>query len=564
MSRKLIFLIIFLITFLTIANSSGQEVKNNWDSFVTDFVESYFKQNPDWAVYNGRHEYDGQIADYSDKGIRARVVWYKKQKGLADIFNDSNLSPEQLLEKKNLLRIIDENVFMMEQLRKPYKYADYYFWQLAPSLYLEKNYAPLKQRMRGYINYLHSMKIGTEQIRNNFENESSLSRYDIETAKITFDGFADFIKTDAPLGFESVKDEILWDEFKKATEETVYAIDEFVNWLDTQIPNATVKFAMGSEKFSQMLYAADRIDIPLSELIKLAEDDIQRNLTALKSACQRYSPGRSVEECIRIIKSQKKEYNPLEKARDQLPILEKLLIDKNIVAVPEYEKLSILEAPSFMSGSSALIKLPSAFDKKSEGFYYITPPNHKWLKEQRISYLMEKNILLFTSVHEVWPGHFLQSLYYNKNKSLLAKVYPVNYTNLEGWAHYTEEMMFDEGLGNHQPNYEIAMRIWALQRDVRFIASFKMHTGGMSIKDAEQLFIKTAFLDSISASREALRGIWDPQYYGYTLGKILIRKLKDNWMAKTGIYNINEFHTKFLSYGVIPISLIEEDMLKMN
>ncbi len=122
-------------------------------------------------------------------------------------------------------------------------------------------------------------------------------------------------------------------------------------------------------------------------------------------------------------------------------------------------------------------------------------------------------------------------------------------------------MMFDEGLGNYQPEYEIGMRIWALQRDVRFVVSIKLHTEGISVKDAEQLFINYAFLDSITANMEAIRAIWDPQYYGYTLGKILIRNLKDKWMAKTGINNLNEFHTKFLSYGVIPISLIEKDML---
>jgi uncharacterized protein (DUF885 family) len=560
MNRRIIFSLVLSIIFLTLPNSCTQEVQINWDDFVTDFVESYFYQNPDWATFNGRHEFDGQIADYSDKGIRARVEWFKEQKYSADKFNNADLNGEQLLEKKNLLRIIDENIFSMEILRKPYFNADYYFWQLAPSLYLEKNYAPLKQRMTGYIKYLHSMKIVIEQIRNNFENQPSLSRYDIETAIITFGGFSNFMKKDAPIGFESIINETLWSEFKKATEETVYAFEEFVKWLDTRKHDATDNFAMGSEKFSKMLYATDRIDMPLTELIELAENDLQRNQNALKDACQKYSPGKSVKECIQMIQSQKKEYNPIEIAREQLATLKNFVKDKNLVAIPEYEKLSVLEAPPFMSGSSALINLPRAFDKNSEGFYYISHPNPKWSKKQRISYLKDENYLLFTSVHEVWPGHFLQSLYYNKNRSLLAKVF-LNYTNLEGWAHYCEEMMFDEGLGNYQPEYEIGMRIWALQRDVRFVVSIKLHTEGISVKDAEQLFINYAFLDSITANMEAIRAIWDPQYYGYTLGKILIRNLKDKWMAKTGINNLNEFHTKFLSYGVIPISLIEKDML---
>ncbi len=564
MNMKIFYLTIISFLCLTLLNSCGKETKNTWESFVSDFVESYLKQNPDWAVYNGRHEYDGQISDYSDKGMRTRVEWFKKQKELANEFNDENLTDEKILEKKNVMRVIDENVFFMETLRKPYNNADYYAWQLAPSIYLEKNYAPLKQRMIGYVKYLKSMRVTTQQILNNFKKELPLSRYHIDIAKIVFSGFADFMKNDAPKGFETVKDEKLWNEFNDASEEVISALNKFVKWLDDQTPEATENFAMGPENFSKILYATDRLNIPLLELKKMAQDDLDRNLTALKKACQRYSPGKtSVEECIREIELKKEEYDPIEKARKQLPMLEKFLVEENVVSVPTYTKISVVETPSFMSAYFALIILPSAFDKNSEGIYYITPPDPKWSKNERIAYIMGENELLFTSAHEVWPGHFLQSLYINQSKSPLAKIF-LNYTNLEGWAHYTEEMMFEKGLGNYQPEYEIAMRLDALRRNVRFLSALKMHAEGMPVKDAEQLFLKFAFLDSASARQEALRGTYDPQYYGYTLGKIFIRKLKDKWIAKTGSQKLNEFHNKFLSYGGIPISLIEESMMKIN
>ncbi len=563
MSKKKYYLPILFFLYITLFLSCNQNPELNWDSYVNDFVESYFKQNPDWAVLNGRHDYDGQISDYSDKGIKERVMWFKNQKKLTDGFDDKVLTKEQILEKKNLLRVIDENIFLMEIARNPYNNANYYAWQMAPSLYLEKNYAPFSQRMKGYINYLHSVKIAVKQIQTNFENESPLARYNLEIAKIVFGGFRDFIKTDAPKGFESVKDDSLWVEFNNATKEAIDNLNEFVKWLDNQIPNAPTKFAIGPDKFSQMLYATDRIKIPLSELKIIAEDDLNRNLSALETACQKYSPGKSVEDCMKMFQSQKKDYDPIKKAREQLPILEKFLKEKNIVSILDYTSLSVTETPSFLRGYSAAVVLPYAFDKDMEGIYYITSPDPEWSAQKRKGFLMEENILLNTSVHEAWPGHFLHSLYFNRCKSPLAKIFK-NYTCLEGWAHYSEEMMFEEGLGDNKPEFEIAIRSDALLRNVRFLVAIKMHTEGMTVNEAQNMFLNYAFQDSATAENEALRGTYDPQYYVYTLGKLLIRKLKNDWMAKTKSSDLKEFHTKFLSYGVIPIPLIEESMLTIN
>lgn len=547
-------IIIFLFS---VCNKSTEK---NWDSYVNEFVESYFKQNPDWAVLNGRHDYDGQISDYSDKGIKERVKWFKKQKELTDGYDNEVLTKEQILEKKNLLRVIDENIFFMETLRQPYYNSEYYYWQLAPSSYLEKNYAPLDQRKKSYIKYLKSMKIAVEQIQNNFMNEPNISRYHLEIAKKEFGGFADFMKNDAPKGFAEVKDEKLWDEFNKATNETVDKLKGFVEWLITQIPGASENFAMGAEKFSQMLYATDRLNIPLKELTKMAEDDLNRNLSEIKTACQKIYPGKSVKECINTLLAQKKDYDPVTKANEQLPILKKFLEENNIVAIPDYKKLAVVKAPPFMTFSVAAMISPSAFDKELEGVYYVSNPN--WPKKLHLSLFNEK-ASFFISIHEALPGHFLRSIYSYSCKSLIAKIF-YNYTSSEGWAHYTEEMMYDEGFGNYKPEYEIPMRMEALMRNVRFLAALKMHTQRMTVGQAEEFFKNYAFLSPEEAKQEALRGTYDPQYYGYTLGKLLVKKLKNDWMSKNKSSDLKDFHTKFLSYGVIPIPLIEKSMIEEN
>lgn len=560
MKTQKCFAVMFFIS-LVIITSCTKEVKNNWDDFARDFVETYFKQNPDWAVYYGRHDYDGQISDYSDKGIQERLAWYKNQKLLAQQFKDADLSEEQRIEKQNLLRVIDQNLFISETVRWPYNNAYYLSWQLDPSLYLEKDYAPLEQRMKGYVKYLQSMQITVKQIQNNFAIEPTLPSSHLIIAKNIFIGFADFMKTDAPKGFENVKDKKLWQDFNRESYETINTLNEFVKWLDSQIPNAKDNFAIGAEKYSQMLYATDRLSIPLSELKKMAEDDLERNLTALKKACEKYLPNKTIEECIQIVQADKPKIGCIEEAGEQLPFLEKFLKENNIVSIPNYTKLFVRESPPFMRSSRAFMSPPMPYDKEMVGIYYITPPDPKWTKEVRDKYIYSNNVLLFNSTHEIWPGHFLQHIYSNNNKSLIARIF-WNYTTSEGWAHYSEEMMYEKGLGNYAPDYEIAMRLAALSRNVRFIVSIKMHTAGMSVDEAEQMFIKYAHYDKGSARQNAFRGTYDPQYYAYTLGKILIRRLKDKWMTKTGINNLNEFHTKFLSYGNLPIPLIEKDMLR--
>ena len=316
--------------------------------------------------------------------------------------------------------------------------------------------------MKGYVKYLQSMQIAAKQIQNNFANEPTLSRSHLIVAKNIFIGFANFMKTDAPKGFENVKDKKLWQDFNRESDKTINTLNEFVIWLDSKIPNASDSFAIGSEKYSQMLYATDRIRIPLLELKKMAEDDLERNLTALKKACEKYLPDKTIEECIQIVKADKPKKGCIEEAREQLPFLEKFLKENNIVLIPNYTKLFVRESPPFMRSSKAFISPPMPYDKEKVGIYYITPPDPKWTKEVRDKYIYSNNVLLFNSAHEVWPGHFLQFLYSNNNKSLIAKIF-WNYTTGEGWAHYSEEMMYEKGLGNYAPDYEIAMRLGALR-----------------------------------------------------------------------------------------------------
>jgi uncharacterized protein (DUF885 family) len=562
MTRKILYTsILFLFCFIFGAGC----IKHNppsWDTFVFEFTETYFKMNPDRAVANGRHEYDGVLPDYSEKGIREQTNWYKKQREQIQEFEDAYLLPYQRIEKKNLLRVIDENVFWLETMRWPYKNANYYVAQLSPSIYTARNYAPLDQRMKSFVRYLVSLKTAVKQIQENYQTEVPLSTSHIEIAKTVFGGIASYIKNDAPKVFQSIHDDKMQHDMRTAGEDVVNEINDFMYWLNLQMPKATNKFAIGAKNFQRMLYVTDCLQTPLPELEKMGEDDLQRNLAALKKACKKFAPGKSVNDCIALYKSEKPQNGPIEKAREQLPALEAFIKDKKIVSMPKYASLNVKETQPYMNWNYTYAELPAPYDKKQEGILHITLPDTSWTAEERNDYIPNENTLLFTSIHEIWPGHFLQSLYLDKNRSLPAKVFS-NQTTFEGWGHYAEEMMFDQGYGNKSPRVEIGMRLNALMRDVRFIAAIKMHTEGMSIDEAEQMFVKYAFLDIAGAKQQALRGAFDPQYYGYTLGKLMIRKLSEDWRAvRPTKRTLRSFNNRFLSYGLLPIQMIRDEMMK--
>jgi uncharacterized protein (DUF885 family) len=193
--------------------------------------------------------------------------------------------------------------------------------------------------------------------------------------------------------------------------------------------------------------------------------------------------------------------------------------------------------------------------------YYIAPPNPEWSAEERQAYLPGVTDLLFVSVHEVWPGHFLQYLHANRSSSKFGQVF-VGYAFAEGWAHYAEELMWEAGLHEGDSETHIGMLLNALLRDARYLSAIGLHTGGMTVEESERMFREKAFQDPGNARQQAVRGTFDPAYLNYTLGKLIIRKLREEWTSRRGGPDAwFDFHNKFLSYGGPPIPLVRAQML---
>jgi hypothetical protein len=338
-------------------------------------------------------------------------------------------------------------------------------------------------------------------------------------------------------------------------------VREAVVWLDGLKATATNDFALGEERFLNMLKAKEGVDVTLAELKAAGELDLQRNLDALNEACAEFAPGDSTEACVAKMQNRKPPEGPVGGATRQLPALKQFLIDNDIVSIPGEEDALVAEAPPHRRFNLAYINIPGPFETGLPSTYFIAPPDPAWSVEDQLAYVSGETDLLAVSVHEVWPGHFLQFLHSNRTANNIGRHFGT-YTYTEGWAHYTEQMMVDAGLGAGDPEVRIGQLLNALLRNVRYLSAIGLHTGGMTVAESQQMFREKAFKDFGNAQQQANRGTYDPGYLNYTLGKLMINKLRHDWTeGRGGREAWGRFHNEFLSYGAPPIPLLRRQML---
>jgi Bacterial protein of unknown function (DUF885) len=553
---KKYFFSILIISLILISCNNNKEDK--WETFVDNFIAGYLEMNPTSAVQAGLHKYDGTFADMSPEGIQKQIEWLYKEKSDAEKLDDEILTQKQKFEREQLYAIIDEQLFWLETAQAPFKNPSYYLGKINPSVYLTREYAPLDVRMKAYTKYAANLPAVLTQMKNNLQ--LPLPKTFAVLGRNSFKGYVDFFTNDLPGIFSSVRDENLQNEFNAANQEAIKSVTEMSAWFEEILPESDGSYALGPENFKKMLWETERVNISLEELKKIGEADLERNLAALTEACSKISPEKSINECMEFVMSNKPEGGAVEGAREQLNTLKQFVIDKQIVSIPSEEVALVEEAPPYNRWNFAYIEDPGIYEKDLPAIYYIAPPDPAWTEEVQRQYIPGKTRLMFTSVHEVWPGHFLHSLHIKKSGSKLSGIF-WSYAFGEGWAHYTEEMMYDEGLGDFDPEYKVGQLTAALLRNIRFLSAIGLHTEGMTPEESEQMFIEKGHINIGDAKQQAARGTFDPAYLNYTMGKLMIMKLRDDWLSSNPDKSLKDFHDKFLSYGAVPIPLVRQEMM---
>ncbi|OGT82573.1 MAG: hypothetical protein A3H91_03785 [Gammaproteobacteria bacterium RIFCSPLOWO2_02_FULL_61_13] len=537
-----------------------------WTRFAADFVEGTFKAQPYFAVQMGRHEFDGRMPDWSRAGIEAEVRRLKNARAAATAFAAESLSAEQLFERDYVVAVTDNNLFWLAKAEFPFRNPAWYVNQLDPEVYLSREYAPLEQRLSGYIGYAKAIAKIADSIRANLR--TPLPKSYVEYGISGFGGFAEFYRNDVPKVFAAIKDPALQKELAAANTAAANAMLALKDWLVTQRATANDSFALGPELYAAMVKDTEGLDMPVAAIEAAGRADLERNSAALKQACGQFAPGKSVRDCVSKVQTRKPADGPVAGARAQLATLRKFVEDKGIVSIPGTEEALVAESPPYNRQNSAYITTPGPYEKNIPFVYNISPPDPSWTPEEQADYIDGEAELLNTSVHEVWPGHFLQFLHSNRAKSRIGQLW-VGYAYAEGWAHYTEELMWDMGLGSGNQENHIAQLLDALWRNVRLVSSIGLHTQGMTTDTSERMFQEYAFSDPGNARQQARRGTYDPAYLNYTLGKLMIRKLRDDWVAKqiAGKPDTDPksywraFHDEFLSHGGPPIPMLRRAIL---
>ncbi|MFQ5799658.1 MAG: DUF885 domain-containing protein, partial [Bacteroidota bacterium] len=475
-------------------------------------------------------------------------------------------------------RLLAENYsdyqIILHQIRSELlEYEEIQSWRRNPMVYaarfdvsgyIKRNYAPLDERLRAVIAKEKNFPQIVETAKMNLLKRTA--RTFITTAIDIAEGHLVFLQRSLPEEVKGVADGELKRQFEKANAEAIAFVEDFTEFLnDELLPNANEEYALGSERFRKMLRYGEMVERPLEELLELGLSELKRTQEAYRATAGQIDPQKSPVEVFRSVANDHPTAESLiADGANTLAELRQFLIDRQIVSVPETDNLQVKESLPFERWAFASLDPPGLFETKATAaYYYITPVELDWPLNQKEEWLRAFNypVLRIISIHEAYPGHFLHFLHYRNVPSKVARVFG-SYSAIEGWAHYAEQMMVDEGYGDGDPRIRLAQLHEALVRLCRFVVAIRMHTEGMTVDEATKFFMENAFMEEHPARKEAERGTFDPGYLNYTLGKLQILGLREDMKAQQGDrYNLREFHDTFLRHGALPIKLLREVVL---
>ncbi len=549
------FLALAAVALLSLAGCNQNA--SRWADFQNAFIERAFEIDPTFGAGQGRHEYDGRLPDWSEAGLTAAETFLRDSVTQAEAMQ--GLNPEQTFQRDYLVAVARGQLFWLDTADQPHTNPAYYMGALSPSMYVARPYAAADVRLRAYIQYLRAVPAAAQQVRANLRTPMPLTF--VNYGRASFGGLADYYRGDGKAAFAEVTDAALQSQLTEASSAASAAMRELSDWIEAQRATANNDFALGAERFSQMLRDTEMVDLPLEEIERIGREDLARNQTAMREACAQFAPGATIPQCMARMGAHKPEGGSVEGARAQLAGLRQFIVDHNLVTIPGTEEAQVAEAPPFRRQNFAYIDIPGPYETNLPSVYYIAPPDPSWPAQVQRDFVPGQAELLFVSAHEVWPGHFLNFLHANRSQNQFGRVF-VGYAYAEGWAHYTEEMMWDAGLGEGSAEIHVGQISNALRRDCRFLSAILMHTGRMTVDQSREMFVNECYQDEGNARQQAARGTYDPAYLNYTLGKLMIRRLREDWTASHGgREGWRDFHDQFLSYGGPPIPLVRQQMM---
>ena len=556
-----------------------QNQDGEFDKVADEYIKGWLAAHPLQATSLGFHEYDGRINDFSRLAIDAELSRLRRFDDRLKKFDLTKLSARAAADlrilhaaiRRDLFDIVDMNSFE----NNPMTYAQ----ALDVNTYIKRNFSPLEDRVRSIVAIESQAPNIVIAAKTNLA--SVLPRPYVELAIEIARGSADFLKKDLVEALKDLKDEKLRGAFLISNRKAMMALLDYASWLEKErLPKAIGEWAIGEEKYRRMLAEGELVDLAPSQLLEIGLAELNREQAAFAEAGVIIDASKPPIEVFKTI--QKEHPTPeglIPDTKKNLDAIRKFVADKSIITMPSKVKAEVKETPQFARATSfASMDTPGPFEKKAtEAYYYITPTEQEWPDQQKEEWLTAFNYYTtdVVSIHEAYPGHYTQFLHLNaSDASKVAKIFS-SYAFVEGWAHYAEKMMLDEGFGRsaaatpspdemkRAAKYRMAQSDEALLRLCRLVVSIKMHTQGMTVDEGTKFFMENCYYEAKPARQEAMRGTYDPGYLNYTLGKLQILKLRADYQAQEGDkFSLKKFHDEMLKHGMPPIRLMREIMLK--
>jgi uncharacterized protein (DUF885 family) len=555
------------------AADAGAKFRTLADQYFSDTV---FHFGPTGATELGFHQYDTKLEDYSRAGVDAEIAALKEYEWKFDDFPAAGLDESTLGDLAIMRDNVRAGLLELETIRGWEKNPDNYSSGITNSAFvlMERDFAPVDERLRSLIARERQMPAVFAAARENLKNPP---RIYTEIALEQLPGIVDFFQHDVPEAFKAAKDPAAVAEFQKTNAAVIAALEDYEKWLKTDLlPRSKGDFRIGADTFSKKLLYDEMVDVPLDRLLQIGIADLHKNQAEFTRVAKEVDPGKTPKEVLAELAA----IHPppdqlLQTFRNTFTSLMSFIQAKKIITIPSTVEPTLEETPPFMRATTqASMDSPGPYEKHSTTAYFnVTLPEKDWAPARVSEYMaaFNRGTIISTSVHEAYPGHYVQFLWVNHTNLSAVRKLTGSATNIEGWAHYCEQMMLDEGynqpgVGAKDERESRLIRLGQLQdallRDARFVVGIRMHTQDMTLQQAQDFFVNEGYQSRAIAEVETKRGTSDPTYLYYTLGKLEIMKLRSDLQKKEGAdFSLEKFHDDFMRQGGAPIRIVRKALL---
>jgi uncharacterized protein (DUF885 family) len=580
---------------------AAQTPDAEYEAVAEEYIKGYLTAHPLNATSLGFHEYDGKISDYSRLALDAELSRVRRFDDRLKKFDLEKLSARQSIDLRILQAAIKKQLFETQEMasfeRNPMVYAR----AADVNVYIKRNFAPLEDRVRSIV--LIEQQVPNIVIAAKTNLNPVLPRPYVELAIQIARGSAAFLRKNLVEAVADLKDERVRAEFQDSNRKAAAALTDYAAWLEREkLPKASDDFALGQEKYRRFLSETELVDLAPEKILEIGLAKLKEEKDAFAEAAKKIDPSKSPIEVFKQIQSEHptEEMLILDVVKD-LEQIRRYITTHKLITIPSEVRPRVKETPQYRRATSfASMDTPGPFEKRaSEAYYYVTPPESDWSDQQKEEWLTAFNYYTtdIISIHEVYPGHYVQFLRLNASSANKVEKIFDSYGFIEGWAHYCEKMMLDQGYAGgaiaaaspspgpgavpksgptasatpkspeenakRAAKYRMAQADEAMLRLCRLCVSVKMHTQKMTVDEATKFFRDNCYYEEKPARQEAVRGTFDPGYLNYTLGKLQILKLRDDYKAQEGEnFSLQKFHNELLNHGMPPIRLLREIMLK--